>query len=200
MRLGPGQERRAFVDLVERIRAHHQRIFTAINHGLSEGKQRLAGAVDRQDIARRVQPAVGHVEAAFTPGADSLAQRRDAQGGRVHRHLVEVAAQRLGHECRGCVLRLADGQCDRTLARVRCDAAEQCAQFLERVGLQLVQGVVHRKSRQIRLEACGLLGKAIQVWERACSRKRDVSHCRCRLQHCIRAQARCHPSLPIQSN
>ncbi|RBL69958.1 hypothetical protein C3E98_019960 [Pseudomonas sp. MWU13-2625] len=30
------------------------------------------------------------------------------------------------------------------------------------------------------------------MWERACSRKRCVSHCKCRLKHCFREQARSH--------
>jgi len=100
MRLGPGQERGAFVDLVERVGAHHQRVVATVDHGLGEGKQRLARTVDRQDVACRVQPALGHVEATFAPGADGFAQGRNTQGGGVHRHLIEVIAQGLGNEGR----------------------------------------------------------------------------------------------------
>ncbi|AUG11022.1 hypothetical protein CXQ82_27495 [Pseudomonas sp. S09G 359] len=35
-------------------------------------------------------------------------------------------------------------------------------------------------------------GDTVKKWERACSRKRRVSHCIGRLSHCIREQARSH--------
>jgi len=146
VRRGAGQQGCAFVDLVERVGADHQAIVAALDHGLGEGEQRLAGAVHRQHVARRVDPAGRHVEAALAPGANRLAQGRDAQGGGVHGHLVEVGAQRFGHEAGRAVLGLADGQGDGALARVGRDGAQQLAQFLERVGLQLVQSVVHECS------------------------------------------------------
>ena len=46
MWLGAGQKRRAFVDLIKRVRADHQRIITTIDHGLGEGEQRFTGAID----------------------------------------------------------------------------------------------------------------------------------------------------------
>lgn len=143
MRLGPGEERRAFVDLIERVRADHQRVFATVDHGLGEREQRFAGAIDRQHVVRRVEPAVGNAEAAFAPMSNRFAQSRDAQSGRVNRHLIQVAGQGLRHKVWRAVFRFADGQGDRALVGVRLDAAKQGAEFLERVGLQLVKSVVH---------------------------------------------------------
>ena len=42
------------------------------------------------------------------------------------------------------MLGFADGQGDRALVGGRLHAAEQFAQFLERVGLELVEGWIHR--------------------------------------------------------
>ncbi|MNY14005.1 hypothetical protein D3C86_1471660 [compost metagenome] len=144
MRLGPGEERRAFVDLVERVRADHQRVIATVDYGLGEGEQRLAGAVDRQHVARRIDPAFGDIEATFAPGGDGFAQGRDAEGGRVYGHLIEIAGQRFGDEAWRAVFRLANGQCNRAFVRVGRDAAEQGTEFFERVGLELGQSVVHR--------------------------------------------------------
>ena len=43
IRGGAGEQRRPFIDLVERIGAHHQRRFATVpvDHGLREGEQRL---------------------------------------------------------------------------------------------------------------------------------------------------------------
>src|SRR5471032_2511468 len=144
MRLGTGEERGAFVDLIERVRADHQRVFATIDNGLGEGKQRFTGAVDRQYIARRVEPAAWDVETTFTPGGDGFTQSRDTEGGRVHGHLIQVVGQGFGDKAWRTVLRFTDGQRDRALVRVWRDAAEQGAELLERVGLQLVQSVVNR--------------------------------------------------------
>ena len=144
VRLGPGEEGRAFVDLIEGVGADHQRVVATIDHGLGEGEQRLTGAIDRQDIARRVDPAARHAKTPLAPAGDGFTQGRYAEGGRVHGHLFQVGGQGFGDKRRRAVLRFADGQGDRSLVRVRRHAAEQGAEFLERVGLQLVQGVVHR--------------------------------------------------------
>ncbi|VVN66064.1 hypothetical protein PS685_04741 [Pseudomonas fluorescens] len=138
VRLSACQEGSPFIDLVERVRAHHQSVVTTVDHGLGEGKQGFTGAVDRQDIARRVKPAFWHVETTLGPVGDSFAQRRDAQGGRVDRHLVEVVSQCLGHEVRRAVLGFANRQRDWALVGVGLHAAKQGAQFFERVRLQLV--------------------------------------------------------------
>ncbi|MNK87698.1 hypothetical protein D3C87_1076380 [compost metagenome] len=158
MRLGPGEERGAFVDLVERVRADHQRVIATVDHGLGEGEQRLAGTVDRQHVARRVDPALGDVEATLAPCRDGFTQLRDTECGRVHRHFFQIAGQGLGDKAWRTVFRLADGQRDRTLVRVWRHAAEQGAEFLERVGLELGQSVVHGG-----LVQCGSGGAAIRL-------------------------------------
>ncbi|MNV58594.1 hypothetical protein D3C71_1509800 [compost metagenome] len=149
MRLGAGEERRAFVDLVERVRADNQGVVATVDHGLGKGEQRFAGAVDRQYVARRVDPAVRHAETTLAPGGNGFTQLRDAEGGRVHGHLFQIAGQGLGDKAWRTVFRLADGQGDRTLVGVGRDAAEQGAKFLERVGLELGQSVVHRGPRSM---------------------------------------------------
>src|SRR5262249_3168433 len=50
VRCGSGEYRRAFINLIERIRANDSRVRSRwINHGLSERKQGFARAVDRKD-------------------------------------------------------------------------------------------------------------------------------------------------------
>ena len=51
---GPGQQGGPLVDLVERVGHQHQGGAVAVHHRLGEGEQRLAGAVERQDLALRV--------------------------------------------------------------------------------------------------------------------------------------------------
>ncbi|MNP09644.1 hypothetical protein D3C76_1017580 [compost metagenome] len=143
MRLRTGEEGGAFVDLIERIGADHQSVVAAIDHGLGEGEQCFTGAVDRQHVARRVEPACRHAEAALAPVSDGFAQGRDAQGGWVDRHLLEIGRQRLGDEAWRAMFRLADRQGDGAFVGGGLHAAEQRAQFLERVGLELVQRIIH---------------------------------------------------------
>ena len=143
VRLSACEEGGSFVDLVERVRADDQGVVTTVDHSLGESKQGFTGAIDRQDITRRVEPALGYIEAPLGPAGDGFAQRRDAQSSRVDRHLVEVVSQCLGHEVRGAVFRFTNRQGNRTLVGVGLHAAKQGAQFFERVRLQLVQSVVH---------------------------------------------------------
>lgn len=143
VRRGSGEQRCAFIDLIERIGADHQPIGVAIDHGLGEGEQCFACPVHRQDMARRVQRLGSQAETPFAPTRDGFAQRRNAERGRIDRELVEVVRQRLGDEIRRTMLGLADRQGDGALVRRRLDAGKQRAQFLERVGMQQIQGVVH---------------------------------------------------------
>ncbi|MNZ93342.1 hypothetical protein D3C78_1124040 [compost metagenome] len=144
MRLGAGEERRAFIDLVERVRADHQRVVTPVDHGLGEGEQCFTGTVDGQHVAGRIDPACGHVEPTLAPGRNGFAQGGNTQGRGVDGHLVQVAGQGFCDKAWRAVFRLADGQGDRALVGVGRHRAEQGAQFFERVGLELVQSVVHR--------------------------------------------------------
>ncbi|MNF75148.1 hypothetical protein D3C84_572040 [compost metagenome] len=144
VRGGTGEQGGAFVDLVEGVGADHQGVGATVDHRLGKGEQRLAGAVDRQHMLGRVEPAGGHAEAALAPAGNGLAQGRQADGGRVDGELVEVVGQRLGDEVRRAVLGLADGQGDRLLVSRRLGAGQQGAQLFERVGLQEVEGSVHQ--------------------------------------------------------
>ena len=144
MWLGAGEEGRTFVDLIEGVGADHQALGIAVDHRLGEGEQRFAGAIDRQHVARGIQPASRHAKAAFAPVGNALAQFRQAKRGRVDGELVEIGGQCLADEVRRAMLGFADGQGNRALVGGRLYAAEQFAQFLERVGLELVEGWIHR--------------------------------------------------------
>ena len=163
MRLGAGEQGRAFVDLIERIGADHQGVVLAIDHGLGKGEQRFAGAIDRQHMARGVQPAGGHAETALAPVADCFAQRRQAEGGGVHRQLFEVAGQRFSDKRRRAVLGFANRQGNGALVGSRLHAGQQRAQFLERVGLQVVQSAVHRWCSFLKANRGCAAGRAVGV-------------------------------------
>ena len=77
--LATGQQRGAFVNLVEGVGHQHQRLALAIHHRLGKGKQGFPGAVYRQDLAGRVDAL--QVKAALEPLADGLTQFRDAGCG-----------------------------------------------------------------------------------------------------------------------
>ena len=136
VRFGAGQQRRAFVDLVERIRADHVRRLgrrACIDHGLRQRKQRFARTIDRQHLGRRVQR---KTVAALDPAGEGRTQRRLTGGRRVAGKATQVVAQCLLDEIRRRMLGLANAQADGGVGRVRRDAGEQLSQPLERVGLQ----------------------------------------------------------------
>lgn len=112
---GSGEQRCAFVDLIERIGADHQPIGVAIDHGLGEGEQCFACPVHRQDMARRVQRLGSQAETPFAPTGDGFAQRRNAERGRIDRELVELSASawatKSGERCLGSPI-------DRAMARL----------------------------------------------------------------------------------
>jgi hypothetical protein len=140
--LGAGQVGRAFVDLVERVGADDQRHMAAarVDDGLGEGEQRLARAIDRQDLGFRIQC---QSVAALAPGGDGLTQRRDALRRRVIGQTLQSIRQRFHDESRCGVLRFADGELDLVVLRVRGDAGEQGAQLFEGVGLELGEVWIH---------------------------------------------------------
>ena len=149
MQLGPGQQGRAFVDLVKRIGRDHQRIIGAIHHGLGESKQRLAGAVDRQHVVFGIQAVGRQRKALAEPIADRLAQFERALGQRVFAQAVDVFAHAIGDEGRCGMLWLADRQ--RDVRQLRgLGIGKQGPQFLERVGLQFFQVLVHLFGRAAR--------------------------------------------------
>lgn len=98
MRLGSGQKGGTFIDLIKRVRADHQAVIATIDYCLGEGEQRFACAIDRQYIARRINPALWYAESTVAPAGNGFAQRRDTQRGRVNRHLIEVVCECLGDE------------------------------------------------------------------------------------------------------
>ncbi|MCY1432471.1 hypothetical protein D9M71_484710 [compost metagenome] len=145
MRGGTGEQGGAFVDLVERVGADHQAIGATVDHGLGEGEQCFTGAIDRQYVFVGIQPATWHTKTTLAPAGDGLTQGWQANGGRVHGHLLEVVGQGLGDERRRFMLGLTDRQGNGAFVGGRLDAAEQGAKFLERVGLKLKQIGVHRR-------------------------------------------------------
>ena len=152
-RRGAGEQRRALVDLVERVRHRDQRrgVAAAVDRRLREREQRLAAAVDRQHVRRRVQAARAQAVARREPGRDRLAQFRAALGLGVLRVAGGVAVQFLQHEGRRGVLGLADRQRDRR-QRGRLHAVQQRGEALEGVGMQAREVRVHASARRA---ACG---------------------------------------------
>ena len=143
MRLRAGEKGCALVDLIEGVWADHQALGIAVDHGLGEGEQRFARAVDRQYVVCGIQPASWHAKAALAPAGNALAQFGQAQGGRIYRQFVQVGGQCLADEVRRAVLGFTDRQGDRRPVGGRLHAGEQGAELFEGVGLQLGEGVVH---------------------------------------------------------
>ena len=109
--LRAGEQRRAFVDLIERIRHrdHGLRpVPPCADHRLHEREQRLARAVDRQHHGLRVDAARRSLKRRSSQAAQRGARFRQAGGDRIAVELAELAAQRLDDECRRRVLGLAD--------------------------------------------------------------------------------------------
>ena len=141
-RLRAGQQRRAFVDLIEGIRADHGRAgLRRVDHGLRQREQRLARAVDRQHLRGWVER---HAVAPLHPAARSASRSaRLAGGGRVARQAVQSRDSASSISAGVACSRLADAQADRPVRRRGRDAGGQRAQALERVGVQARQQRVH---------------------------------------------------------
>ena len=138
---GAGQQRGAFIDLIEGVGrdddlgARGRRV----EHGLREGEQGLARAVDGQHLGGGID---GGVVAAPDPGSDGLAQGRGAGGGRVAGQTVSGSGQGVQHHGRGGVARLTDGEIhQRQAGRLQACGlgSQQRTQALERIGLQEVE-------------------------------------------------------------
>ncbi len=145
-RLGAGQVGGAFVDLVEGVGADDQRHVTAagVDHRLGKGEKCLSGAVDRKNLAFRVE---FQSVAALAPGSDGLAQRRNALRRRIVGQALEATRERFHDETGRRVLRLADRQLDLVILRVRRDAGKQGAQLFEGVGMELAEVRIHDRRR-----------------------------------------------------
>ena len=140
---GTAQNRRAFVDLVERIGQHHHWIGLGAHRRLGEGEQRFPGAGHRQNAPLGIQFGA---EAALQPGTDGLAQFRDPASGGVGAQTLGQAlaiGQKLNHGGGRLVLGLADGQAHMRSVRGGRDAVQQCREALEGIVVQLAQAWVH---------------------------------------------------------
>ena len=142
MGLRPGQQGRAFVDLVEGVGADDGRAFAGrVDDGLGQGKQRLSRAIDRQDLCVGVQ---AQTVAGLDPLRTGLAQGRFTGRGRVGR-------QAAGHRSFECVLNerwcgvfgLTNAQTDGAVRGRGRGLGKQLFESLKRVGLQGAQKGVH---------------------------------------------------------
>ena len=94
-RIGTGQERCAFINLVKRVWADHGCWLAGIYNRLHQGKDSLAGTVNRHHVFCRVQCALGQLEPAAGPVGDGFAQLVQAFGGRVVGEFVQVVGNHL---------------------------------------------------------------------------------------------------------
>jgi len=141
-RLGAGQQGRAFVDLVERVRAGDERAGLArIDDRLRKGEQRLARTIDRQHLVRGID--LVEAVALQQPVGDRVAQGLAAERGRVGGQAFQVLDQRFLDEFGRRMLRLADREPDRRKAGRRLGAFEELAQAFEGVGLKQVEMRIH---------------------------------------------------------
>jgi hypothetical protein len=91
-RFAPGENRRPFVDLIERVRTDNGRQGTrAVHDSLRKGKQGLAGAVDRQHLRGRVEPR--QTIPPLEPFGQRVAQHIQPRRGWVDGQAVEMRDQ-----------------------------------------------------------------------------------------------------------
>ncbi len=136
------EERRAFVYLIEGVGTHHPSLARRVEHRLGEGEQRLAGAIHRQHLFFRVRQRDGI--SAGKPSGNRLPQLGSSRGQRIGGQPVEGVGECIFYERRGRVLWLADLQVDRRQVRWRRIAGDECAELLERVGLEFGEERIHR--------------------------------------------------------
>ena len=133
-----GEQRGAFIDLVERVRTHHARAGLAtVDDRLGERKERLARARDRQNFRGRIH--VGQCVPALQPLGDRRAQRLAARGGRIVREAAQPVDQGFLDELRRRVLGFPDAEADGLVRAGRRDVRHQRLQAFKGVGLELVE-------------------------------------------------------------
>ena len=145
LRLGSGKQCCSFINLIEGVGYHHRGArFAAIDDGMCEGVERLATAVDRNDLG----VGVDLVEAIpmFKPVCDGDAQSGRAQSGRISRQAVEIIDERLTDKLWRRVLGFANVEADGLVLRVGLGAFQQGIQFLKWVTLQPVEIWIHARS------------------------------------------------------
>jgi hypothetical protein len=146
MDLRAGEQRGAFIDLIERI-GHDDSCArsAAVDHGLAESEERLAAAEHRQHLAVGIQR-IERVPAA-KPSCDRLAQCRRARGRGIIREAVDAgASQRFDDQRRRRMLRFADRKVDRSFRGIRRHAGHHRAEPLERIRLQPAQQGIHAEA------------------------------------------------------
>jgi hypothetical protein len=142
IRLGARQVGRAFVDLVERIRADDERArLRRIDHAVRDREQRLARTVHGQHHRGRIQRR--NRVAALQPAGDRGAQGLAAVRGRIRGQAGHGVRQGFLDERGRRVLRFADAQADGLEVGIRRHAGEQLAQLFERIGMQAVEMWIH---------------------------------------------------------
>ncbi len=140
---GASQQRRTFVDLVERVRAHDAGALAArVDDGLRECEQGLARAIDREHLVRRVEL---DAVAPLHPVADGASQGGLAGSGRILRQAGQVRTQRVQDQAGRRMARLADPQADRRELWVRRDVSGEFAQPLEGIRVQAREQRIHRR-------------------------------------------------------
>ena len=110
MRRRARQERRALVDLIERVGADHSGRSVAVDHRLDQGKDAFAGSVHRDNIALRREGARRQLETPRGPVSDGFTKFVGAFGAGVVGQFVEVVGNHLFYKVRRGVLWFADTQ------------------------------------------------------------------------------------------
>ena len=145
LRLGPSQKSRPLVDLIEGVGHHHCGArFAAIDDGMGKGVERLAAAVNRNDLGVGVD--LLQAITLFEPLCDGDAQSGRTQSGRVYRQAVEIVDQRLTNKLRRRVLGFADVEADGLVLRAGLGAFQQSIQFLKGITLQPFEICIHARS------------------------------------------------------
>ena len=130
-----GEQRRAFVDLIERVRHDDGCADSArVDDGLREREQRFAAAQHRQHLRVRIECA--QRVAANEPRGDGLAQAGRACGCGIIRETFGAGRQRFQNQRWRRMLGLAQRKIDRPACRVRRDSRKKRSQTLERIRLQ----------------------------------------------------------------
>ena len=144
-----GQQRGAFVDLIERIGNDDRRAGAAgIDDRLRKREQRLAAAEHRQHLRCRVER--DQSMTSLEPLCDRLAQRGGACRCGIIRESLRACRKRVEQQPGRRMARLTDRQADGRLLRIRHHACEKRSQTFERIWPQLrevrIQKNVARKN------------------------------------------------------
>ncbi len=199
VRARPAEQRRALVDLVERVRAHDPRIgLGGVDHGLGDREQRLAAAEHGDHLALGVE---GRAVAALDPARERRAQLRQAARGGIARQAAQVRGERFPDERGRRMLRLAEPEAHGRDPRGRGNVGQQRAQPLEGIGLQQPEPGIHpaiigERSPSpglARDEASGESGESggVKAGPPRAGDRRSIGRCRCGARHIALADSFC---------